>query len=256
MFFANLLFVLLLSFSPILVFSADDFLFSPARLLVRMTKESGAYSVFSLRKVNAKHSYYEDFHGLRGRYNGRIVSFQGKTLGNFFADGMQPILCIDGDSPEMNGCRVLPEGKVYLEIPWFPNGAAAEIYDPEGKKILTIDLRSVAECNENAVCEGKEMKESCPSDCSNAVVPPTDSSFGGTANQNGRNSSGSVTGTNQSGRGASTASSTMWVLVVIGLFFLALFGWFFFRRRRKQKTQESDGSQNFPGSSSSTPVEW
>ncbi|MEI2780085.1 MAG: LysM peptidoglycan-binding domain-containing protein [Candidatus Competibacter sp.] len=146
-------------------FTDGDFLLSPARLLVHMTKKSGMYSAPVLEKVNANHGYYEDFHSLRGWYNGRIISFQGKTLGNFFADGMQIILCVDGGPPEMNGCRVLPEGRIYIEIPWFPNGAKAEFYDPDGKKIHTIDLRSVAECNEDIVCSVGETVENCPSDC-------------------------------------------------------------------------------------------
>ena len=54
-----------------------------------------------------------------------------------------------------------------LQLPYFPNGKYADIYDPSGKKILTIDLSSEAACNENGICDRPmEDQINCGSDCS------------------------------------------------------------------------------------------
>ena len=56
---------------------------------------------------------------------------------------------------------------VYLPItlPYFYEGAWLDVYLPNGTQSHSIDVRNVAQCNQNAVCDDNEFFETCPSDC-------------------------------------------------------------------------------------------
>lgn len=113
-----------------------------------------------------KNGYKDEYQLYKGKkYNGSINSFMGKSLGYFPADEMAIMICMDGFGSE-SGCQELSEGDIELRLPYFPNGKYADIYNPKGEKVLTIDLTAVATCNENRVCDApKENLASCPLDC-------------------------------------------------------------------------------------------
>lgn len=81
-------------------------------------------------------------------YRGEILSVHGQLLYGFLFE-------------------VRP-GKNSVLAPYFPNARTADFYDPDGQKILSIDLApSGSLCNENGICD-KETGEdalNCPADC-------------------------------------------------------------------------------------------
>ena len=140
-------------------------------IILNLYKNKDGYSLQETIKVTdgAKSSYIDDYKIYEGkRWDGKIVSFSGKSLGYFPADDMIIVMCWDNFNPnakDRGGCKELPEGDIQLRIPYFPNGKYVDIYNPQGEKIFTADLSTVAVCNENNVCENSEDISNCPSDC-------------------------------------------------------------------------------------------
>lgn len=140
---------------------------------VLLYKKGADYSVQSLRVLTVKNQYADDYREVKGlSYNGTVLSFKGATLGFFSIDNMEIVLCSDQfnkDGTISGGCEDVPEGELSIYVPYFPNGKYADIYNPEGKKILTINLSSKATCNENNNCD-RPLEDSinCPSDCTNS----------------------------------------------------------------------------------------
>ncbi|HXK36221.1 MAG TPA: hypothetical protein VJ553_01425 [Candidatus Paceibacterota bacterium] len=63
-----------------------------------------------------------------------------------------------------------------VPVRYQPNGTAAQVIDPQGALILTIDLQGSRVCDEDNVCESQygEMSSNCPVDCgSYAAVQQT-----------------------------------------------------------------------------------
>jgi len=103
-------------------------------------------------------------------YNGRLTSFKEIPLGFFsVTNSLAIVQCrdtFDKDGNMAGGCSELPEGELTIQLPYFPNGKYADIFDLSGKKVLTIDLSSKATCNENDRCDRPvEDSENCPQDC-------------------------------------------------------------------------------------------
>ena len=102
-------------------------------------------------------------------YSGSVISFLGKTLGYFSANGVIIKECREQfkkDGTITGGCKEVLDGSLVLRLPYFNNGKYAEIYDPNNKKILTIDLSLKATCNENNRCEPPvEDNINCSVDC-------------------------------------------------------------------------------------------
>jgi hypothetical protein len=83
-----------------------------------------------------------------GKYHyGRVVSSKGKALGYFRTD-MSIVLCSDYYDPKTKkmsgGCQKIDTGNIELRIPFFPDGSRLEIFNPQGRKILTADISSLA----------------------------------------------------------------------------------------------------------------
>jgi len=144
---------------------------------IEISKEKNAYQIRKLEVVDTvdypKKYSPDSFEPYKGSYNGRVVSFKEAVLGYFPTLPLQVTICKDKHNPKTGkmegGCEELDSGPISLDVPFFPNGKFADIYSPQGEKLLTIDLSSIATCNENGQCE-KEKRESygtCPSDCEN-----------------------------------------------------------------------------------------
>lgn len=139
-------------------------------VVAHIYKNNNEYTIKKLKVINGQSDYQYDYAEYKGiAYDGGIVSFQGKSLGYFPANQMIIVKCVDNfkEGEKMTGgCQELPNGDIELRMPFFPNGKYANIYSPEGKKILTIDLSSKATCNENGNCDKPiEDNKNCPSDC-------------------------------------------------------------------------------------------
>ncbi len=139
-------------------------------IVVYIHKSSNNYTVNKLEVIEGQSDYQYDYKIYKGTdYDGGVISFYGKSLGYFSANQMILVQCFDSFDPaakDMGGCKELPEGDIQLRIPYFSNGKYADIYSPEGKKILTIDLSSKATCNENGKCDRPiEDSINCPQDC-------------------------------------------------------------------------------------------
>ena len=140
-------------------------------LKVSAYKKAGVYTIQKIDISSGKLVYSDNYTDYKGKYyNGRVVSFGGKTLGNFLAGDFSLNLCSDWINPATRkiegGCKPMPEGDILIDIPFFPNGKYAEIFDPNGKSVLNVDLTSKAVCNENNICDKPvEDNANCSSDC-------------------------------------------------------------------------------------------
>ncbi len=139
---------------------------------VNIYKKDKVYEVQLLTIKKLAYPYLADNKLLINKIHyGKVISFQGKALGFFTAKEMTITKCWDEfakDGSITGGCEDVPEGEILLRIPYFNNGAKAEIYDLNNQKILTIDLSAKAVCNENNMCNVPiENSINCASDCRN-----------------------------------------------------------------------------------------
>lgn len=112
-------------------------------LTMHLYKKNGEYIVKALSVRNAKFDYLENNESFKGLHYGRIVSYKGKTLGYSRTTDMAIIVCWDDFNPKAEirgGCEELSEGDIILQMPFFPDGKYAELFDSDEQKILTIDL--------------------------------------------------------------------------------------------------------------------
>ncbi len=111
-------------------------------------------------------------------------------------------------------------------MPYFPNGKYADIYDPFGKKVLTIDLASKATCNENGKCDTPiEDSENCPRDCvkGETKLDPVLMEKAGIVQTDTENNS---------------TAPGKWILIAAGIILvLASLGFWLWRRYREVKKQ-------------------
>jgi hypothetical protein len=144
---------------------------SPKILNADLYKKDGNYEVKGLEMTIGEFNYQTDYKNWKGNSaNGKVVSFKNIALGYFVVNyNLAPIYCSDGVNEKgeiIGGCEEVSEGNLLVQMPYFPNGKSADIYDPSGKKVLTIDLTSKATCNENDKCDRPfEDSENCPQDC-------------------------------------------------------------------------------------------
>lgn len=140
-------------------------------IILNIHKSSGKYLLQGAIKLvdGAKSDYVDSYQIYKGKaYDGGIVSFSGKPLGYFSANDMVIVICRDNFNPndqEYGGCEEISEGNIQLRIPYFPNGKYVDFYNKNSEKILTVDISSVAVCNENSACENSENISNCPTDC-------------------------------------------------------------------------------------------
>ncbi|KKR44139.1 MAG: hypothetical protein UX02_C0001G0218 [Candidatus Moranbacteria bacterium GW2011_GWC1_45_18] len=177
-------------------------------------------------------SYSKDYSSYKGKItNGVIVSFVGNSLGFFpVANNLSSTLCEDhfdmASEKISGGCSDLTEGELTIDMPYFPNGKYADIYDPFGKKVLTIDLASKATCNENGKCDTPiEDSENCPRDCvkGETKLDPVLMEKAGIVQTDTENNS---------------TAPGKWILIAAGIILvLASLGFWLWRRYREVKKQ-------------------
>lgn len=149
----------------------EDYKITPKTINVDLYKKNNGYEIKGFEIVFGEFHYLSDYKKWKGiSHNGKVVSFKNENLGFFFIpNALSVVLCEDGVDKGGNmigGCRSLPEGELTVQLPYFPYGKYADIYDPFGKKVLTIDLSSKATCNENDKCDRPiEDGENCSQDC-------------------------------------------------------------------------------------------
>ncbi len=139
---------------------------------VDIIKNADSYKISNLEVVIGEFGYLPDFQFWKGKEsNGCVMSFQDNMLGCFVVYGSLTVIeCSDRmiNDKMACGCVEKPEGEILIQLPYFPNGKYAYIYDSFGKKVLTIDLTSKATCNENGICNRPiEDSENCLQDCKN-----------------------------------------------------------------------------------------
>ena len=207
-----------------------DYKITPKHVDVDLYKKNENYEVKGLEIIIGDFHYYSGYERWKKSYaNGRIVSFRDENLGYFFlTKNLAIIECTDGRDTEGNmagGCHSLPEGNITVQLPYFPNGKYADIYDPFGGKVLTIDLTSKATCNENDKCNQPiEDSENCPQDCKKNE-PKIDPVVVAQA-QNKINSA------------ENSASSNKWILIITAVIILVFSGLGFWLWRRYKKNKD------------------
>jgi hypothetical protein len=157
-----------------IVFAAESNLQTDKSIHAVVQKKNENYEVIKLDIAIEKCSYQDNYNAFKGKdSNGVIVSFKNEKLAYFSVpDNLEVSFCEDSINVATRkiegGCHDLREGKLVINMPYFPNDKYADIYDLYGKKILTIDLSSKATCNENDQCDRPvEDSENCPQDCKN-----------------------------------------------------------------------------------------
>lgn len=193
--------------------------------------QSGEYSVKNLDLTIGEFKYLPDYETWKNKsHNGCITSFGEKRLGCFVINLFSVGICNDGEDGNGNAigsCRDEPSGNILVQMPYFPNGKYTDIFDPSGKKVLTIDLSSKATCNENEHCDQPvEDSVNCPQDCKNnepVVTVKSDSLTPASANQ--------ATENNQTQKKISLSP------LIIGIIVLALgifggIGYYVYRRNK------------------------
>lgn len=162
--------------STLLAHASDDFYtpnfkFSEKCLSTNIHKKSDDFKLQNIEVNIYKCAYLDSFNfWSKKSFNGRVISFKNVILGYFGVDNNLTItICSDSMDEKNNitgGCQELREGDITVQLPYFPNGKYADIFDPFGEKVLTIDLSSKATCNENDQCDQPiEDGENCPQDC-------------------------------------------------------------------------------------------
>lgn len=198
-------------------------LFTQKFVAVSVEKNGSDYQVTNLRVANAKYVYSDTYEIYKGKNNGRIISFQGKDLGYFPVGSLKTILCsdeFDEKTGEISGgCEEVSQGNLLINIPYFPNGKFADIYNEKGEKVFSINLTSIATCNENTTCEQRESQENCPSDCS---IKDTLSKFKVVESNPGS------TATTESEKG-----NVWYLLTAVFVLISALVFYFIWRKKRK-----------------------
>ena len=137
---------------------------------VKILKNADSYIIDDMEVITGDFGYLPDFEFWKGKEsNGCVMSFQHNMLGCFVVYGSLTVIeCSDRiiNDKMTGGCIEKPEGEILVQLPYFPSGKYANIFDPSGKKVLTIDLSSKATCNENDKCDRPvEDGENCPQDC-------------------------------------------------------------------------------------------
>ncbi len=138
-------------------------------------KSGAEYTLRNMSEIiDYKFFYADNYQEFKGGYDGVAISFSGKKLGYFSAD-MRLTECVDYHNPAkqiLGGCSEIQEGEAIIATPYFSNGKYVDFYNPQGEKVLTVDLSSVAVCDENNICDAtKENEINCPSDCNKQSAP-------------------------------------------------------------------------------------
>jgi len=198
---------------------------------VSLFKQGENYRVNNMKVIIGEYSYLKSYEFYKNKvFNGLIGSFSDQTLAYFpIKNGLSIVQCKDilENNIITGGCKEIPEGDLTIQLPYFPNGKYADIYDPFGKKVLTIDLTSKATCNENEVCDRPvEDSENCPQDCQKGE-PKLDPVLVEKAGQM------------PSGFQKILTSSNKWIVIAIAsaLLVFAGLGFWLWRRYRKYKEQ-------------------
>lgn len=216
-------------------------------IILNVHKSGGIYSLSEAIRVadGAKSGYTDDLQLFKGKiYNGNVVSFFGKSLGYFAAPELVFVLCKDNFSPtatDHGGCEDLPDGDSQLRVPYFPNGKYVDFYNTRSEKILTVDISSVATCNENNTCEATfENEINCPSDCHSQtpiIAEPT-------VSDNNLITTEPVVSNNNLITTEQPQKNNLFIYIVASIFFVITLGLIIFLWIRKRKEKQSTENLN------------
>lgn len=128
---------------------AQDFGRTANAVRVHIIVTDGKFTVKNVSLIGGRGGYdyavHNNYHGKM--HYGRVVSASGKALGYFQATEMSMVVCWDNFDPkakDRGGCFTATSGEIDLRIPYFSEGKTVEFFDQKGKKILSIDISSVA----------------------------------------------------------------------------------------------------------------
>ncbi|MBI4441390.1 hypothetical protein HY639_04435 [Candidatus Woesearchaeota archaeon] len=105
-------------------------------------------------------------------YQAALYDADGNKLATRFF--MFPLFLSPVTLPEDIGTPpvILTEADYTLVMPYHSEGAVIRLIDPTGKEIDSIDVSSLALCNQNGKCDGRETEKNCPEDCSKGQMGP------------------------------------------------------------------------------------
>lgn len=162
-------------FSVLVLFNSVEFSYAQdiyghteKTLLLYAEYKEGAYQNPTTEVIFGEHPYWKELDGVKGGHNGVVVSFQGEALGYFGFLSPKMILCWDKveQGKVEGGCEDWGMGDIHVSAPYFPNARYVDLYDPQGKKLIRIDVSGLAICNEDGSCSPSlENLKTCPSDC-------------------------------------------------------------------------------------------
>jgi len=137
---------------------------------IGIEKTGNNYSVKGIDVEFGEVSYYDNYKTFKNLYyTGTLISYKNQILGYFSIPNFTTKICFDtiGSNGKMTGgCKFPENGNIVIAAPYFPNAKQIDIYSPDGKKILSIDVSSKATCNENGKCDKPmETFNNCRVDC-------------------------------------------------------------------------------------------
>lgn len=204
-------------------------------IILNIHKSVGKYLLQGAIKLvdGAKSDYVDSYQIYKGKtYNGVVISFSKKPLGYFPANDMIIVRCWDNFSPnakDRGGCYELIDGDIKIRVPYFPNGKYVDFYNADSQKILSVDISSVAICNENSVCENSENINTCPSDCQK-----NESAINTNQTQNNK-PSGMQPAYNQVGQEQQRNNATPYIIIAVLVILVGTIIFFWIKRKRNDQ---------------------
>jgi len=90
-----------------------------------------------------------------------------------FTFGQPNILCGDtfgaADPGNISGCHEQAKGSFTVQMPYFATAKRVNIYDTNGKMVISVDVSQFARlCGDN-ICQANENYGNCPNDCRSGI---------------------------------------------------------------------------------------
>ena len=149
--------------SDVSALSEED-VFSDLSYSLTLQYDSETQQSFSLKNIELV-SVRPQKQILGEKYTVRIVSFKDEPLyETSFATNVEIFFSLPVSREEIPQKKQSSRTLIDLLLPYYPNAKAVMIL--QNKEVMvTIDLASLARCNENLVCDGSESMLTCPQDC-------------------------------------------------------------------------------------------
>jgi hypothetical protein len=159
----------------------------------------------------------------------QILGRDGMAIGSF-KFSLPVTECRDQDNGKNGlegGCAVMTAVEFNLSIPYFAQGTAVAVYDPQGGLNFTVDTAKFADMCGDGICAQNENYLVCTRDCRSGVKDGAcDKVADGTCDAD-------CNAIDDADCGVSRPAHILWIIPAIGL---GVAGFVFWRKRRRVET--------------------